>query len=118
MKEKLVDGSKLFFIDYNTKKEEYAIYNYGYVTFKNGNQISISNYDSNLHYIFNRQYDVIRIENPKEFEIIEPIEEDKEIEKMPMIYNGDERDEIMRNRYKINGLIDEINKLKKGEINK
>lgn len=47
-----------------------------------------------------------------DFEIIE---EDKEIDILPMIYSGDCQDEIMRNRYKINELVKEINKLKKGE---
>ena len=44
-----------------------------------------------------------------EFEIIE---EEKDIEELGMVYNGNEEDEIMRNRYKINELVREINKLK------
>lgn len=43
----------------------------------------------------------------KEIEIIE----DNKIEKLSMVYNGNAEDEIMRNRYKINEIIDKINEM-------
>ena len=43
------------------------------------------------------------------YEIIE----EKELEKLSMIYNGNAEDEIMRNRYILNELVREFNKLKK-----
>ena len=48
-----------------------------------------------------------KIKNPYE------TEEEKEIEKLSMIYNGNAEDEIMRNRYILNELVREFNKLKK-----
>lgn len=37
---------------------------------------------------------------------------DENIKELPMIYNGNAKDEIMRNRYKINELVRRMNKLK------
>ena len=76
-KSDLINGSKLYYIDYVNNKEEYAVYSYGKVIFCSGTAVEINNYSENLEYKPNSCYDVIRVELPKEYEILKS----KEIEK-------------------------------------
>lgn len=68
-KEELINGSKLFYYNRYTEREEYCIYAYGRVVFPTGLLVNIQNYDDDLKYIFNHHCDVIRVENPTGYEI-------------------------------------------------
>ena len=71
-KEELINGSKLFYINTYTGKEEYVVYAYGRVIFPNGNILNIQYYDDDLRYTFNRGCDIIRVEIPTGYEIHPP----------------------------------------------
>ena len=116
-KSDLINGSKLYYINHETKKEQYAVYSYGKVIFCSGTAVEINNYSENLKYKPNNCYDVIRVELPKEYEILKS----EEIEKLELVGYEEFKTMTSAERYsvtaieydKINELIDEINRLKK-----